>query len=479
MIGPTRETPVLLWFRQDLRLSDQAALGAAVATGRPVLPVYVLDEASGGAWAPGGASRWWLHHSLAALAASLAARGAALVLRRGRWDEEIPRLAQETGATEVHAGRMHEPWARRAEAAVGKAVTLHLHRTSSLFDPEEIRSNSGRPFGVYTPFMRACRAAPPPPAPRPAPRRIQGAAAPRSDPLDDWRLLPTRPDWATGLRETWKPGESGAAARLHAFARCGLVRYHEQRNLPGLGTGTSMLSPHLHWGEISPAQVWHASGLAAENTGRGVEAFQNEVLWREFAAYTLWHAPHLPERPLREAFVRLPWRRGARAQHAWQRGQTGIPMVDAGMRQLWRIGWMHNRVRMIAGSFLVKHLLTSWRDGERWFWDTLVDADLASNSASWQWVTGCGIDSQPFFRVFNPVLQGRKFDPGGAYVRRWVPELARLPDAHIHAPWEAPAEVLDAAGVVLGRTYPAPIVDLGKGRARALDAYRDITVGAR
>jgi deoxyribodipyrimidine photo-lyase len=240
-----------------------------------------------------------------------------------------------------------------------------------------------------------------------------------------------------------------------------------------------MLSPHLHWGEISPAQVWHASGLAAENTGRGVEAFQNEVLWREFAAYTLWHAPHLPERPLREAFVRLPWRRGARAQHAWQRGQTGIPMVDAGMRQLWHIGWMHNRVRMIAGSFLVKHLLTSWRDGERWFWDTLVDADLASNSASWQWVTGCGIDSQPFFRVFNPVLQGRKFDPGGAYVRRWVPELARLPDAHIHAPWEAPAEVLDAAGVVLGRTYPAPIVDLGKGRARALDAYRDITVGAR
>jgi deoxyribodipyrimidine photo-lyase len=356
---------------------------------------------------------------------------------------------------------------------------LHLHRTGTLFDPEAIRSASGGPFGVYSPFMRAARAAPPPAAPLPAPRRIPAAAAPPSDRLEDWHLLPTKPDWAGGLRATWQPGEAGAGARLAAFAAAGLARYHESRNIAGLAAGTSMLSPHLHWGEISAAQVWHASAAAAEHAGRGMETFQNEVLWREFAAYTLWHAPHLPERPLREVFSGLPWRDDRRALRAWQRGRTGIPMVDAGMRQLWQTGWMHNRVRMIAGSFLVKHLLTAWQVGEAWFWDTLVDADLASNAASWQWVTGCGIDSQPFFRVFNPVLQGRKFDRDGAYVRRFVPELARLPDTHLHAPWEAPETVLEAAGVVLDRTYPRPIVGLSEGRARALDAYGEISVGGR
>jgi deoxyribodipyrimidine photo-lyase len=298
--------------------------------------------------------------------------------------------------------------------------------------------------------------------PTPAPARIPGVAGVASDRLEDWGLLPTAPDWAGGLRNAWSPGEAGAQARLAAFAAAALDRYKAERDMPGMD-GTSRLSPHLAWGEIAPRQLWHA--------GAGYEKFRDEVLWREFAANLLWQHPGLPEAPLRAQFAAMPWRSDAAGLRAWQRGQTGVPIVDAGMRQLWQTGWMHNRVRMVVASFLVKHLLIPWQDGEAWFWDTLVDADLAQNAASWQWVAGCGADAAPYFRVFNPVLQGRKFDPDGAYVRRFVPELAALPDAAIHAPWEAAPLLLAGAGVRLGATYPHPIVDLPMGRDRALAAF--------
>ena len=466
------EAPALVWFRQDLRLADHAALDAAMAGGRAVLPVYVLDDTSPGPWRLGGAARWWLHHSLASLAESLRARGAELVLRRGVAAEVIPDLAREAGAIEVHAGRMHEPWARQADAAVAAKLqangsALHLHRTATLFDLDSVRTKTGGIYGIYTPFARTCRLRGELVPPLAAPDRIPGAAPRRSDRLADWGLLPTRPDWAGGFRETWVAGEAAAQQRLDAFVLEAVRGYDVGRNLPG-EPGTSMLSPHLHWGELSPRQVWHAA--AGAEAGHGV--YRGELLWREFAAYLLWNNPHMPEQPLRPEFARLPVRTASADVLGWQRGRTGVPIVDAGMRQLWRLGWMHNRVRMIAASFLVKQLLIGWRAGEDWFWDTLVDADLATNAASWQWISGSGIDRQPYFRVFNPVSQGTTWDPAGAYVRRWVPELARLPDRYLHAPWTAPADVLDAAGVVLGRTYPHPLVDLSAARQRALDAYR-------
>ncbi len=464
--------PAIMWFRQDLRLADHAALTAAMAGGRPVLPVYVLDDASPGPWAMGGASRWWLHHSLLSLRESLRMAGAPLVLRRGRAAEVLPALLAEIGGAEIHAGRMHEPWARAMDAAVETAApgALRLHRTSTLFELDGIRTKTGGIYGVYTPFANNLRQRGGPAQAIPAPAHIPAPPAPASDQLDDWGLLPTRPDWAAGFRATWRPGEAAAHDRLRAFVAKAVHGYDIGRNLPGQ-PGTSMLSAHLHWGEISPGQVWTATSEAAQ--GKGVDVYLGEILWREFAAYLLWHNPHLPEQPLRPRFANLPARRAAAELRAWQRGKTGVPIVDAGMRQLWQIGWMHNRVRMIVASFLVKHLLVPWRVGEDWFWDTLVDADLASNAASWQWVTGCGIDSQPFFRVFNPVSQGEKFDPDGAYVRRFVPELANMPAKWLHAPWTAPDQVLTDAGVRLGHDYPRPIVDLAAGRQRALDAYRD------
>ena len=473
---PPVSRPVIVWFRQDLRVADHAALAAAVDSGAPVVPVYILDDEGAGPWALGGASRWWLQGSLEALAAALGERGASLILRRGPAAAVLGELVRETGATAIHAGRMHEPWARQLEAAVEAALpgALQLHRTSTLFDLDGIHTKTGGTYGVYTPFAKALRARGAPKPALAAPQHMAPGPAVASDRLEDWGLLPTHPDWAGGFREIWAPGEPAAHDRLAAFVAKAVHGYDTGRNLPGQ-PGTSMLSAHLHWGEISPGQVWgavaKAAGTAPTDTG-AIGTYLGEILWREFSAYLLWHNPTLPERPLRPRFAALPARHADRELHAWQRGQTGVPIVDAGMRQLWHIGWMHNRVRMIAASFLVKHLLMSWQTGEAWFWDTLVDADLASNAASWQWIAGCGIDSQPFFRVFNPVSQGEKFDPDGAYVRRWVPELAKLPDRYLHAPFTAPAEMLAKAGVVLGKTYPHPLVELSAGRQRALEAYR-------
>ena len=467
----------IVWFRQDLRLTDNAPLLAAAASGA-VLPVYVFDDEAAGEWAMGGAHRWWLHGSLQSLGSDMAALGAPLVLRRGSAPSILAELARKAGVSAVHAGQMAEPWAQAQEQAVREAlpegVELHLHRTATLWDFGAVRTKTGGAYGIFTPFARAARALAPPAPPRPAPKTLKGLTA-SSESLDTWNLLPTKPDWAAGFRETWHPGERSAQARAKRFMAERLNAYHEGRNTPGEDL-TSMLSPHLHWGELSPAQLWHQAGKAG--SGPGLETYQSELLWHEFSVNLLWRNPSMPHAPQRADFGRLRWRQDRVGLDAWQRGQTGAPIVDAGMRQLWQIGWMHNRVRMIAASFLVKHLLVSWVDGERWFWDTLVDGDLAVNAQSWQWVAGCGTDSQPFFRVFNPVTQGEKFDPKGAYVRRWVPELAALPDRWLHAPWTAPDAVLKQAGVRLGTDYPHPLIALEEGRDRALAAFRSLRQAA-
>lgn len=474
-IAPT-DQPALLWFTRDLRLRDQPALHAARASGRRLVAVYVLDEAEGGDWAIGSASRWWLHFSLQSLARSLAAAGAALVLRRGDSEREIMRLAQEVDAAEVHVGQPVEPAGRavleRLEPALAAhGCALHRHWTTLLSDPDRLRTRTGTPYGVYTPFAKACVAAGIGDDLMPAPVHIAAAAPPPSETLESLGLLPRGPDWSCGLRAHWTPGEDAAMASLHAFTAHAVASYADTRNLPGV-EGVSRLSPYLHWGEIAAQRVWCT---AAEHDGAGPRSFLSELLWREFGAHLLWHHPSLPEAPLRPQFAAMRWRDDPEGLYAWQHGRTGIPIVDAGMRQLWQTGWQHNRVRMITASFLIKHLLIDWRCGENWFWDTLVDADLASNSSNWQWVAGCGADAAPFFRIFNPWLQGQKFDADGAYVKRWVPELAGLDAAHIHAPWDAPPLVLAGAGVALGRTYPHPIVDLAAGRARALAAFGQVS----
>jgi deoxyribodipyrimidine photo-lyase len=469
-----RPTIAILWFRQDLRLSDNAALTAALASAETILPVFVLPDENT-PWSLGGAAAWWLHHSLASLAESLAAKGAPLILRRGDPAHVVAALADEHGAATIHAGYCAEPaWRQQddklAELLHNTGRTYTRHRNTRLFDPDTIRTKTGGIYGMFTPFANALRALGDPPAPTQTPAKIPGPAKPpRSENLAAWHLLPTKPDWAGGLRDAWTPGEPAAQARAKLFLKRAVGGYDVGRNLPGQDL-TSRLSPHLHWGEISAVWLWHA--ISRKAVGEGERVFLNELIWRDFAAYVLWHKPHLPDAALRPEFEALPWRADKRGLRAWQRGQTGVPIVDAGMRQLWQTGWMHNRVRMIAASFLVKHLLIDWRQGEAWFWDTLVDADLAANSTNWQWVAGTGIDSQPFFRVFNPVTQGQKFDADGAYVRHFVPEIAGLPDKYLHAPWTAPADILRAAHVTPGHTYPNPLIGLAEGRQRALDTYK-------
>jgi len=474
--------PTIVWLRQDLRLVDNPALTAATAEGRPVVPVYILDDAGEGAWPPGGATKWWLHHSLASLARDLAARGSRLVLRRGPAGAALEALVAETGAASVFWNRRYEPAAIARDTAIKKALEKRGLAAKSfnaglLFEPWTIRNKAGEPYRVFTQFWKTCLAGDEPPLPVPAPAALAAAAAwPKSDALENWNLLPTKPDWAGGLRENWTPGEAGANARLDRFLDRAVATYKEDRNRPDL-EGTSRLSPHLHFGEIGPRQCFHAARARAGRS-KGADHFLSELGWREFSHHLLYQRPDLPETALRADFRDFPWADDAAKLAAWQRGRTGYPIVDAGMRELWHTGWMHNRVRMIVASFLVKHLLLPWQRGEAWFWDTLVDADLANNAASWQWVAGCGADAAPYFRIFNPILQGAKFDPDGAYTRCWVPELAKLPTEHLFAPWEAPPSVLRTAGVDLGTTYPKPLVDHGEARARALAAFQSLREAA-
>lgn len=450
--------PVLLWLRQDLRLSDQAALAAAVQEG-PVVPVYVLDDDGPRQWAMGGASRWWLHHSLAALDKSLREKGSRLILRRGKCADELAHVAKQVGAERVHALAHHEPWWRNAERAVGKVLDLTLHEGALLLPPGAVTTGSGGLYRIYTPFWRALHEHMPPPPPARAPSDIPAPATwPDSDSLNNWDLLPTKPDWATGFAKDWTPGEAGARKRVSDFID-GAVAYDSARNLPS-DEGTSRLSAHLHFGEVSPAYVWHRIDSAKGDT----TTFLKELAWRDYAHTQIVALPAYGSQNARSRFDAMPWRdlREAKADFsAWKKGLTGYPIVDAGMRQLWATGWMHNRVRMIAASFLIKHLLIDWRHGAQWFWDTLVDADYANNSVNWQWVAGSGVDANIFSRVMAPLTQSEKFD-AASYIRQWVPELADVPDAAIHDP--------DAHGA-RPKAYPAKIIGHREGRERALAAY--------
>jgi len=466
----------VVWFRQDLRLSDNPALAHAAVRGA-VVPVYIFDDAqTPGRRAIGGASRWWLHHSLVSLRKALGS----LVLLRGDPIRLLPDIVNRVGATSVSWNRCYEPYAIARDKALkadlsARGLDVVSYNGGLLFEPWQIKTGSDGPFKVYSPFWRAClRAAVERPIPTPAVNLVKPESF--GDKLEDWDLLPTRPNWAEGFGREWQPGEAGARKRLDDFLDNGLAGYGDLRNRPDL-ENVSRLSPHLHWGEISPRQIWaatHAKLNAEPMNGKDGDKFLSEIGWREFAHHLLYHFPALPERNWKPAFDAYPWRNDSKQFAAWQRGQTGYPIVDAGMRELWTTGYMHNRVRMVVASFLIKHLRIDWREGEAWFWDTLLDADLANNAASWQWVAGSGADAAPYFRIFNPIEQGRKFDPEGSYVRRWCPELARMPTAFINAPFDAPAEVLSAARVILGETYPNPIVKHTEARAAALAGYAAI-----
>ena len=448
--------PVILWLRQDLRLADQPALAAAVADGA-VIPVYVLDDETPPArYRIGGAQRWWLHHSLARLDADLQARGSRLILRQGRAADVLAGLLEEAGTACIHALRHHEPWWRDAEAALGDR--LRRHDGNTLAPLRDVTTGGGQPFKVYSAFWRALQQHLPPPDPLPAPDRLTAPSRwPASDKLADWHLRPTRPDWASGF--DWTPGEGEAARKVAAFATV-VDAYEARRNLPA-EEGTSRLSPHLHFGEISAATVWHAV-----NGNEAAEKFRKELAWRDFTQGVTLALPDYGGRAGRAPFEQFRWRTGKTAAadlRRWQRGETGYPIVDAGMRQLWATGWMHNRVRMIAASFLVKHLLIDWREGFAWFWDTLVDADYGNNSVNWQWVAGTGVDANMFSRIMAPLTQSAKFDAGD-YIRRWVPELSSVSDAAIHDPEEAGVAVTG---------YPAKVIGHREARERALVAMRE------
>jgi deoxyribodipyrimidine photo-lyase len=476
--GDGRAPVALLWFRLDLRLADNPALAAAVRHGGSIVPVFVHAPDEESPWSPGGASNWWLQQSLKSLDTSLREIGSQLVIRHGPTREVLQALASETGARAVFWNRRYEPAVIARDTTVKNALreaglAAESFNAALLHEPWAIQNQSGKPFRVFTPFWKQCLAQPAPSAPLPAPGKLK---APKQWPKTlAFAALELEPkiNWATGLMTAWQPGEAGAHTHLKRFLEAAHANYSDQRNRPDR-VGTSRLSPHLHFGEIGPRQIWQALEQRAETQGLTnwrTSQFLTEVGWREFAHHLLYHFPETPKAPLRVEFNRFPWRTDASLLAAWQKGRTGYPIVDAGMRELWTTGWMHNRVRMIAASFLVKDLLLSWTAGARWFWDTLVDADLAQNTLGWQWTAGCGADAAPYFRVFNPITQGEKFDPRGDYVRRWCPELARLPDNWLQQPWQAPPEILARASFVLGRDYPAPIVNHAIAREVALEAF--------
>ena len=465
----------VVWFRDDLRLADNPALHAAAGSGRPLVCVYVLDESSDGLRPLGGAARWWLHGSLAALRDALAPRGGTLLLLHGAAADVIAALARDVRADAVFWNRRYDAAGRRIDTALKSTLRAHgvavrSFGASLLHEPWTVANSDGAPFRVFGAFWRAARRQGEPDAPLPAPTRLDVLPLPdtilgRATSLDALALEPRAPDWAGGLRTAWRRGEAAGLAALDAFVATGLADYATRRDTPD-AAGTSRLSPYLRFGNISPRQAWQATSDAPPTPGR--QKFRDELGWREFSYHLLYHHPDLARANMRAAFDAMPWRDDAPALRAWQRGRTGYPIVDAGMRALWATGWMHNRVRMIVASFLTKHLLIDWRAGEAWFWDTLVDADPANNPANWQWVAGSGSDAAPYFRIFNPTRQGETFDAEGAYVRRWVPELARLPASLIHRPWAAPAA--QRAGLA----YPDPIIAHDAARRRALDAWSAI-----
>jgi deoxyribodipyrimidine photo-lyase len=453
-----------------------------VKLGHPIVPVYILSDDE--QWALGGASRWWLHHSLISLENNLQELGSKLILLEGDPAVVLKKLIRATGASHVYWNRCYEPLVIQRDTTLKASllkdnIEAKSFNSALLFEPWEIKTGEGKPYQVFTPFWRTCRSLPPPRAPLPSPEKLKSPSTwPLSKTLTDFHLLP-KVEWDKGFKSAWKPGEAGAHNSLKHLLKTRIGDYATARNYPAQ-SGTSRLSPHLHFGEISPRQIWQEvernSKKLSFSQKKSADVFLTEIGWREFAYHLLYHFPHTPEQSLRASFRTFPWQSDNIKLRAWQKGQTGYPIVDAGLRELWVTGWMHNRVRMIAASFLVKDLLISWQEGARWFWDTLVDADLASNTLGWQWSAGCGADAAPYFRIFNPVSQGEKFDPDGNYVRTWVPEISALPNKWIHQPWVAPREILEEARVVLGKTYPAPLVSHAEVRERALLAFKKTKV---
>lgn len=472
-----KSAPVILWFRKDLRLDDNAALNAAVHAGGPVIPVYIREPDHLNVGPLGGAQEWWLHHSLHALKQALKALGSDLALASGKAEDVITDLARKTGATSVVVNRAYERTSFDREIAIAlkhNGIVIHAFHGQLLHEPKSIRTGAGNAFKVFTPFWNAMQKVGGPHKPSEAPDNILSPEHhPRSESLDSWNLLPTKPNWAADFSTTWTPGEEGAQDKLSEVIDRELHEYKSGRDLPSVNA-TSLLSPHLAFGEISPARIWHAVSDLPAKASTEVSHFRRELAWRDFCYNLLIDFPELNDKNWDSSFDPFKWEYDAKEFKAWTKGLTGYPIVDAGMRQLWKTGFMHNRVRMITASFLIKDLMIDWRKGEQWFRDTLVDADPANNSANWQWVAGSGADASPFFRIFNPILQGEKFDPDGDYVKEYVPELAKLERKYIHKPFQAPKEILEKAGIELGKTYPKPIIDHGFARDRALAAYKAI-----
>lgn len=461
----------ILWFRQDLRISDHPALHAALKKG-PIIPIYIWAPEEEGEWPPGAASRWWLHRSLESLKKDLIDLGYPLIIRKGPSLKHLMEIAKQTRASAIFWQDSYEPTIIQRDAFIKEAlnqkgIETYTSKGSLLFDPSTITTKSNSPFKVFTPFWNCCLKTLniDPPLPK-IPKNKFEVPKIESLSISDLDLLPKIP-WDKGLQETWLPGEKNAHKALEK-ADLKIGEYSVARDRPDL-EGVSKLSPYLHFGELSPRQVYHALKNCQSS-----EVFLRQIGWREFAYYLLYHFPHTPTEPLREDFNRFPWKSNKQALSAWQKGQTGYPFVDAGMRELWHTGWMHNRVRMIVASFLVKDLKIPWQEGTHWFWDTLVDADLANNTLGWQWTAGCGADAAPYFRIFNPTSQGEKFDVTRSYVKKWVPELSNLPDKWLYKPWLAPDLELHKAGILLGKDYPYPILDHSKARKEALEAYHKL-----
>ncbi|MFD0917455.1 cryptochrome/photolyase family protein [Pseudahrensia aquimaris] len=471
--------PTLMWFRQDLRLLDNPAVCHAAEAGRPVVAVYIHDEQTSGIRPLGAAQKWWLNQSLKKLNQAVEKKGNHLIFRSGPADRVIDELVKETGAASVVWNRRYGESEEKLDASIKSALTDRGIEAKSfkallMHEPALVRTKTGNPYKVYTPFWKTFRAEADVRQPLPAPGELKAPDSyPKSDDLASWGLHPSKPDWSGTIADKWTPGEDAAQEQMEHFLADDLRVYDEARDHPGPDR-TSRLSPYLRFGEISPFQLWHAAHDQRRTAGDSArETWVKELVWREFSYHLLHNFQSLHEKNFNEKFDAFPWANNASFLTAWQTGKTGYPIVDAGMRQLYQTGWMHNRVRMIVGSFLVKHLLIDWREGERWFWDCLVDGDPASNPAQWQWVAGSGADAAPYFRIFNPMMQSEKFDKKGEYIRQYIPELAQLPDKHIHMPWEAPLTVLRDAGVKLGDTYPMPIVDHKTAREKALAALNE------
>ncbi len=480
------ESPVVVWFRLDFRVDDNPALHAAIETGAPIIPLYIWSPEEEGKWPPGAASQYWLHHALLSLQQELENRGSKLILRKGTILNELVNITTEFGAKSIFWNRCYEPAVIKRDSKIKKALKQENINVQSfnghlLFEPHQISNKQGGPFKVYTPFWKHYRTLDISPAKASDKKKYTAPAKwPGSLNINEFGFIPGI-KWYTNIEKSWDMSLAGVKKRIKKFINDPIQHYQEQRDYPATD-GISRMSPYLHFGQISSRRIWHLVVENEQKEGRitpsnSAEGYLRQLVWREFAYHLLFHFPQTNDQPLLEKFKKFPWKDNKKLLTAWQRGETGYPIVDAGMRELWQSGWMHNRVRMIVGSFLTKDLLISWQNGAVWFWDTLVDADLANNTMGWQWVAGCGADAAPYFRIFNPVTQATRFDPDGNYIRRWIPELGKLDNKYIHQPWQAPESLLRKSGIKPGKTYPAPVVDHAEARDRALASYQSIKQG--